>query len=69
MAYTDEFHKLSIRAGHTEDEVEKVARYLNGLRYNIQDEISLNTPRTVEECFQMAMTAEEKIKNKARETS
>lgn len=34
-AYTEEFYKLSIRVGHMEDEVEKVARYLSGLRINI----------------------------------
>ena len=39
--YIGEFYKLDIRFGHMDDEVEKVARYLNGLRYRIQDEISL----------------------------
>lgn len=33
--YTDELYKLSIRSGRNEDEVEKVARYLGGLRFNI----------------------------------
>lgn len=33
--YTEEFYKLSIRVGHAEDDVEKVARYINGLRYDI----------------------------------
>ena len=30
--YTGEFYRLDIRYGHVDDEVEKVARYLNGLR-------------------------------------
>lgn len=29
--YTEEFYKLDIRSEHIDDEVEKVARYLNGL--------------------------------------
>eukprot|EP00253_Pinus_taeda_P014990 PITA_14990 len=37
--YTEEFYRLSIRAGHAEDDMEKVAKYINGLRYDIQDEI------------------------------
>ena len=33
--YTEEFYRLSIKAGHAEDDMEKVARYNNGLRYDI----------------------------------
>ncbi|XP_059065001.1 uncharacterized protein LOC131857030 [Cryptomeria japonica] len=63
MTYTEQFHKLSIRGG-VEDEDEKVARYLNGLRYNLQDEIGLNVPQTLGDCFQLAIRAEEKLKRK-----
>ena len=38
--YTKEFYRLDIRSGHVDDDVEKIARYLNGLRSRIQDEIS-----------------------------
>jgi hypothetical protein len=41
--YTEEFYRLNIRAGHRESDDEKVARYLNGLRYDIQDELSMLT--------------------------
>jgi hypothetical protein len=34
--YTEEFYKLNIRAGHRESDDEKVVRYMNGLRYDIQ---------------------------------
>lgn len=34
MSYTEQFHKLSIRGG-LEDEEEKIARYLNGLRFDL----------------------------------
>jgi hypothetical protein len=41
--YTEEFYKLNIRAGHRESDDEKVSRYMNGLRYDIQDEMSMVT--------------------------
>jgi hypothetical protein len=39
--YTEEFYKMNIRAEHQESDDEKVARYMNGLRYDIQDEMSM----------------------------
>jgi hypothetical protein len=36
--YTKEFYRLNIRDGHIEEDAEKVARYINGLRYEIQDD-------------------------------
>jgi hypothetical protein len=62
--YTEEFYRLNIRAGHRESDDEKVARYLNGLRYDIQDELSMATIRTVEDAYQMALKAEEKLSRK-----
>jgi hypothetical protein len=59
--YTKEFYKLNIKVGHWESDDEKVARYLNGLRYDIQDELSMETIRTVEDAYQMALKAEEKL--------
>ena len=41
--YTEEFYRLNIRAGHQESDDEKVARYLNGLRYDIHDELNMVT--------------------------
>ena len=41
--YTEELYRLNIRVGHRESDDEKVARYMNGLRYNIQDEMSMMT--------------------------
>ena len=37
--YTEEFYKINIRAGHRESDDEIVSRYMNGLRYDIQDEM------------------------------
>jgi hypothetical protein len=45
--YTEEFYRLNIRAGHCESNDEKVARYMNGLRYEIQDEMSMLTIQMV----------------------
>jgi len=62
--YTEEFYRLNIRAGHRESDDEKVARYLNGLRYDIQDELSMTTIKTIEDAYQMALKAEEKLSRK-----
>jgi hypothetical protein len=59
--YTEEFYRLNIRASHRESNDEKVARYMNGLRYEIQDEINLATIRTVEDAYQLALKHEEKL--------
>ena len=59
--YTEQFYKVDIRVGYVQDTTEKVSRYVNGLRMDIQDEISLLTPRTVEEAYQLALKAEDKI--------
>ena len=62
--YTEEFYKLNIRAGHRESDDEKVARYLNGLRYDIQDELSMLTIRTVEYAYQLGLKSKEKLSHK-----
>ena len=59
--YTEEFYKVSIRVGQFQDTAEKVARYVNGLKLEIQDEIGILSPKTVEEAYQMALKAEEKL--------
>jgi D-serine dehydratase len=33
--YTENFYRLNIRAGHKESDDEKVARYINDMRYKI----------------------------------
>jgi hypothetical protein len=62
--YTEEFYRLNIRAGHQESDDEKVARYLNGPRYDIQDELIMVTIQTVEDSYHMALKAEEKLSRK-----
>jgi hypothetical protein len=60
--YTNEFYKINIREGHRESDDEKVSRYMNGLRYDIQDEMSMVTIRNVEDAYQIALKDEEKLR-------
>ena len=62
--YTEEFYRLNIRASHRESNDEKVARYMNGLRYEIRDELNLATTRMVEDAYQLALKAKEKLSHK-----
>ena len=66
-AYMEEFHRLTLRAKKQEEEPKRVARYLNGLRMNIQEEISLLAPDTLGKCFQLALKVEEKLKRKSEQ--
>ena len=53
--YTKEFYRLDIRFRHVDDDVEKIARYINGLRSRIQDEISFVKLESVEEEYQYTL--------------
>eukprot|EP00253_Pinus_taeda_P014651 PITA_14651 len=59
--YTEEFYRVNLQAGYIDDTLEKTARYVNGLRLEILDEISILSPRYIEEAFQSVVKAEEKI--------
>jgi hypothetical protein len=52
---------MNIRTGKRDKDDEKVSRYINVLRYKIQDEISMMTTRIVEDAYQIALKAEEKL--------
>jgi len=62
--FTEEFYKLNLRAGYAEDTPEKTARFVNGLRGEILDEIGILSPRTLDEAYQFALKAEENINRK-----
>ena len=53
-----------MRARYIEDTIEKIARYLNGLIFDIQDEPSLVSPISVDEAYQYAWKAEERIQRR-----
>ena len=50
-AYTKQFLKLCMKTNIVEDEEEKLARYMNGLKAPIQEELSLHTPSLVNKCY------------------
>ena len=62
--YTEEFYWLNIRTGQRERDEERIARYINGLRYEIQDDLSMMSMRTVEDAYQFVLKAEEKLTRK-----
>ena len=50
--YTEEFYKVNLRAGYVEESAKNDARYFNGLRMDIQEEINMISPRTMKEAYQ-----------------
>ena len=59
--YTEKFYRVNLRAGYTEDTAERTAIYVNGLRMEILDEISVLSPNNTEEAYQSGVKAEEKL--------
>lgn len=49
--YTEEFYRVNVRAIYTEDTSEEIAKYVNVLRLEILDEISILSPKKVEEAY------------------
>lgn len=62
--YTEEFCKLNIRVAHVEEDAEKVARYINDLRYEIHNEIGILPLKTDENAYQVSWKAKEKTAKK-----
>ena len=62
--YIEEFFRLIIRVGHTKGGIERVARYINGLIYDIQDELSLLKLKIVEDAYHVSLKVEEKLLRK-----
>ncbi len=58
--YTNEFYKLSMCIKHQENNEKMVARYVNGLKFSIQDELGMYHVNCIEEAYQLALKAEEK---------
>jgi hypothetical protein len=55
---------LNIGARHRENNKEKVVRYINGMRYAIQDEINMMIVKIVEDSYQVALKVEGKFSSK-----
>jgi hypothetical protein len=56
--YPEEFYKMNIRDGQKENEDEKTTRYINGMRYEIQEKINMILISTVEDSYQASLKAE-----------
>jgi hypothetical protein len=53
--YNEEFYRLNIRVGQKENEDEKTTRYINGLRYEIQEDINMIYVSKVEDSYQATL--------------
>ena len=53
-----------MRAGYVEDTPKKTTRFVNGLRGEILDEISILSRRTIDEAYQCALKEKQKINRK-----
>ena len=62
--YTKEFYRLNIGAGQKENEDEKTTKYVNGMRYEIQEKINMMSISKFKDAYQAALKAEEKMARK-----
>ena len=53
--YTEEFYRMNIRVGQKDREEDKFFRYINDVRYEIQDEINMMKVRTVEDAYHIGL--------------
>jgi hypothetical protein len=66
--YTKDFYILNIRAGKKERDEEKFSRYINDLRYEIQDKINMIKVRTVEDSYQIVMKKEKWARKQSQQS-
>ena len=59
--YIEEFYKFNIREEYVEDNPKRVAKYINGLIFEMQDKMNLQSPNSVEEAYQFSLKEEEKL--------
>ena len=55
---------MNIRVGYVDESFEKTTRSINGLILEIQDELRLLSPNSMEEAYQCALKVEEKLNRK-----
>jgi uncharacterized protein YjbK len=59
--YIEEFYRMNIKTGQREIDEEKVAIYINSLRYEVQEELSMMSVRIVEDSYQFSLKEGEKM--------
>ena len=52
---------MIIRARQTQEDIERVAKYINGLRFEIEDDISFLNLKIVEDACQSSLRVEENL--------
>ncbi|GJV98067.1 putative receptor protein kinase ZmPK1 [Tanacetum coccineum] len=67
--YVEEFTRLASRNQLSESDAQQVARFNNGLRYDIQAIICLQTTWTLDEAVRMALKAEHTVSEKTQPLS
>ena len=60
---------MNIKEAYVEDNPERVYRYINGLRFEIQDEMNLLCPSYIEEGYKFSLKVEEILARKNEEKS
>uniref|UniRef100_A0A6N2LCX1 CCHC-type domain-containing protein n=1 Tax=Salix viminalis TaxID=40686 RepID=A0A6N2LCX1_SALVM len=60
-AYVEEFHRLSSRNNLAETDAQQVARFVGGLRLNVQDRVSMHTIYSLTEAINLATKAETQL--------
>ena len=58
--FTHEFYQFSIHVDHQETHEKLATRYMNYLKFFIQDELSMHRVHNLEEAYQLALKVEEK---------
>ena len=56
---TNEFYHFSIHVDHEETNEQLAARYVNCLKFSIQDELSMHRVHSMEEAYQLSLKLEE----------
>lgn len=62
--YIEELYRVNLRVGYTKFTREMTTKYVNVLRLEFLDEISILSPNNIKEAYQSATKAEEKITRK-----
>lgn len=62
--YTEEFYRVNLQAGYVEDTLDKTTRFVNDIWMEILDDISILSPKSIEEAYQSSLKVEEKIARK-----